>query len=112
MTGSARTGKGWMAMISREKVIKGLESLHKRLLDLAMQDSIVMLDVSMVTNAIDMLKEQEPKTGKWILDDEDTNSWECSECGDLLQINDGTPHENGWYFCPHCGAKLKEQAVK
>ena len=40
------------------------------------------------------LKEQEPKTGKWILDDEDANSWECSECGGLLIINDGTPHEN------------------
>ena len=54
---------------------------------------------------------QETKRGKWILDDDDANSWKCSECGNLLLINDGTPCENGWYFCPHCGAKLKEQAV-
>lgn len=52
------------------------------------------------------------KTKKWILDDEDANSWECSECGALQQIIDGMPYENGWYFCPHCGEKLEEQAVK
>ncbi len=45
--------------IDREKTIKGLESLRIRLLDIAMQDSIFMLDVSMVENAIAMLKEQE-----------------------------------------------------
>ena len=44
-----------------EKVIKGLESLHTRLLDLAMQDSVFMLDASMVANAIDLLKEQEAR---------------------------------------------------
>ena len=48
-------------MTDREKVIKGLESLHTRLLDVAMQDSIVMLDVSMVANAIALLKEQDVK---------------------------------------------------
>lgn len=64
------------------------------------------------TNILALLKEQEPKMGKWILDDGDANSWECSECGGLLMINDGTPHENDWYFCPYCGAKLKEQEVK
>lgn len=59
-----------------------------------------------------LLKDQEPKTGKWILDDDDANCWKCSECGGLQQIIDGTPYENGWYFCPHCGTKLEEQAVK
>ena len=66
----------------------------------------------MYTDAIALLKEQEPKTGVWILDDEDANSWECSECGSLQQIIDGTPYENGWSFCPHCGTKLEEQKVK
>ena len=57
-------------------------------------------------DALALLKKQETKTGVWILDDEDTNSWECSECGGLLMINDGTPHENDWYFCPYCGAHM------
>lgn len=68
--------------------------------------------LSVYDAAISLLKEQEAKTGKWILDDEDANSWECSECGGLLIINDGTPHENDWYFCPYCGSKLEGQAVK
>lgn len=46
-------------MADREKVIKGLESLHTRLLDVAMQDSVFMLDVSIVANAIELLKKQE-----------------------------------------------------
>lgn len=64
------------------------------------------------SGALELLKEQEAKTGKWILDDEDANSWECSECGGLLLINDGTPHYNYWHFCPYCGSKLEEQEVK
>jgi rubrerythrin len=63
-------------------------------------------------DSIALLKEHEPKTGKWILDDDDANSWECSECGGLLMINDGTPHENDWHFCPYCGAKLDKQEMK
>ena len=48
-------------MIDMEKVIKGLELLHDRLLDAAKRDAIVMLDASMVADAIAMLKEQEPR---------------------------------------------------
>lgn len=58
-----------------------------------------------------LLKEHEPKMGKWILNDDDANSWECSECGGLLIIIEGTPHENDWNFCPYCGAKLDKQEV-
>ena len=53
-------------MADRAKVIKGLESLHARLLDVAMQDSIFMLDASMVANAIVLLKEQEEQKRKWL----------------------------------------------
>ena len=35
-------------MIDMEKVIKGLESLHRRLLDAAKRDSIAMLDAIIV----------------------------------------------------------------
>lgn len=35
-----------------------MESLHDRLLDVAKQDAIVMLDVSMVADAIALLKDQ------------------------------------------------------
>lgn len=52
-------------MPDREKVIKGLESLHDRLLDVARQDSVIMLDVSMVANAIALLKEQDERIKKY-----------------------------------------------
>ena len=58
-------------------------------------------------DAATLLKRQEVKTGHWVLDDEDTNTWECTECGALQIIIDGTPHDNSWFFCPHCGAKLE-----
>ena len=43
------------------RVIKGLESLHRRLLDAATLDSIAMLDANMVSDAIALLKAQEPR---------------------------------------------------
>ena len=44
-----------------EKVIKGLESLHERLLDAATLDSIAMLDENIVSDALALLKAQEPR---------------------------------------------------
>lgn len=75
-------------------------------------DGMISVSIEAAKVMVELLKEQEPKPGKWILDDEDANSWECSECGGLLLINDGTPLENDWSFCPYCGSKLEEQAVK
>lgn len=104
-------------MPDREKVIEELENLR----DICNAKSNMAVGNGKIAwagyantadDAIGLLKEQKPKTGKWILADDDANAWECSECGALQQIIDGNPSENNWYFCPHCGAKLKEQAVK
>ena len=106
-------------MPDREKVIKGLQIERECVSrdcdrDCGKCDLVQDMDwlLSVYDDALALLKEQEPKTGKWILDDEDANSWECSECGGLLIINDGTPHENDWHFCPYCGAKLDKQEMK
>lgn len=58
-------------MTDREKVIKGLESLHRRLLDAATLDSIAMLDANMVSDALALLKTQMPNIYSWqdIIDD-------------------------------------------
>lgn len=54
--------------------------------------------------------------GKWklvrvdISDPEDTNVYECSECGDLFQLEFGTPKENNYNFCPNCGAEMTNAA--
>ena len=98
-------------MADREKVIKGLETCYcppSKCEGCPYFDEQDCND-ALCLDALTLLKEQEAKTGKWILD---TDSWECSECGEILITNKGTPHEYDWYFCPHCGAKLKEQEVK
>ena len=49
------------------------------------------------------------KTGRWI---EEKNfygeimCYTCSVCGNWKRI-EGTPRDNGLYYCPNCGAKMK-----
>ena len=53
----------------------------------------------------------ERKTGKW----ETVEGWDgdvlyrCSECGTEFVLIDGTPKENDYRFCPHCGADMREE---
>lgn len=60
-------------------------------------------------DALFLLKGQEEKTGHWI-EKEDYNLdtyYDCSVCGESWTMIDGTPWENGMYYCPHCGAKME-----
>ncbi len=49
----------------------------------------------------------------WIPDEsetgEDSNTYKCSSCGGVQIIIYGTPKENGWNYCPSCGAKMDEK---
>lgn len=47
-------------MADRQKTIKGMKSLHTRLLDAATRDKIATLDAMIVSDALALLKEQEP----------------------------------------------------
>ena len=38
---------------------------------------------------------------------EGSNTYKCSACGEIQMIISGTPKENGWKYCPHCGAKME-----
>lgn len=46
-------------MTNKESIIKGLESLHDRLMDAAEKNAIATLDASMVADALALLKEQD-----------------------------------------------------
>jgi len=48
--------------------------------------------------------EQEPKTGHWILTDDDFVY--CSECEDSYYPR---PIDASWNYCPHCGCRMVEQ---
>ena len=47
--------------------------------------------------------------GKW-LEREDMyygwNIWECSNCHEEFCIEEGTPKDNEYRFCPNCGASM------
>lgn len=51
----------------------------------------------------------ERKKGKW----ETVEGWDgdvlyrCSECGTEFVLIEGTPEENDYRFCPHCGADTR-----
>ena len=87
-----------MTMADKDNVIKGLKLLHDRLLDAAKQDSIAMLDASMVADAIAMLKEQEAVP---VIQREIAHMlfWCCGSCG--VAITDGDK------FCRNCGRAVK-----
>ena len=48
--------------------------------------------------------------GEWLSFDEEANGWYCSKCGNIWQLNDGTPEENHMNFCPNCGADMRKKA--
>lgn len=62
-------------------------------------------DATMVVRGLEKLPSVRPKQkiGHWILTDGDFVY--CSECEDSYYPR---PIDASWYYCPHCGAKMKE----
>lgn len=50
----------------------------------------------------------EQKTGRWIETD-DYDAWRCSECDEYFCLDEGTPQDNKYYYCPNCGAKMRTE---
>lgn len=51
----------------------------------------------------------EVKKCKFALWDDDSNTYECCECGLVWMLMEGTPIENQMEFCPKCGSKIEVQ---
>lgn len=71
-----------------------------------------------IMDAIDVL-EDEPAVvpdvmrpvAHWNMDEDavgDPIVWTCSNCKDSIIMYDGTPMENGYKYCPQCGAKMED----
>lgn len=84
-------------MTDKERVIKGLESLHERLLDAAKQDAIATLDASMVADALAMLKEQKEE-------------WKAEQ-SDWISVKERMPVELHSIFYPWYGKKQWSNAM-
>lgn len=51
---------------------------------------------------------------EWI-EDEDMYGdpiYHCSNCNEHFVLEEGTPTDNCYFYCPSCGAKMDEQALK
>lgn len=46
------------------------------------------------------------KLGKWKCVNDDENVWMCSNCGNEISLEVGSPAEFEWLSCPYCGAKM------
>ena len=51
----------------------------------------------------------ERRRGEWIGNNDfgESNTYECSVCGEPWELNYGTPEENNMNFCPNCGADMR-----
>ena len=52
-----------------------------------------------------------PEVCSWYLFEYEMNAWETSCGNNFTLIGDGTPSESGFWFCPYCGKKIKEEVV-
>lgn len=56
----------------------------------------------------------ELKSAEWI-EDEDICGYliyRCSNCNERFVLEEGTPLDNCYFYCPNCGAKMDERALK
>lgn len=56
----------------------------------------------------------ELKSAEWI-EDEDMYGdpiYHCSNCNEHFVLEEGTPTDNCYFYCPNCGAKMDKQALK
>ncbi len=61
------------------------------------------------SDALDAWNDRVPlrEKGYWVRSQEpEANVWQCTECGEEWQLEDGTPEENHMNYCNHCGARL------
>ena len=94
-------------MADIEKVIKCLE-LCRKLTDSCEgcpYENVPAVENCMLTmhdDALELLKEQEVKTGYWI---DSAGNDKCSICGE--EYSDLYPDYGNTHFCPNCGAKME-----
>lgn len=51
----------------------------------------------------------EQRTGKWIIDETESASWFCSECGKHAYGCFSEIYSGEYHYCPNCGAKMESK---
>ncbi len=92
-----------MLIPDRAEVIKTLKEMRNCFV---MSGNVYALDY-----AIDRIEGQE---AAWIQQGngyDDDGVWMCDKCRNEFILLEGTPFENSYYYCPHCGAKMGKEVM-
>ena len=62
-----------------------------------------------VIERLQALPSAERKRGEWSLNIDDWfgDCYKCSACGEEFVLNEGTPKDNGYNYCPNCGSEMR-----
>lgn len=98
-------------MADREKVEQGIKACWSKYFYHSCLDCPYMINRDdekcverLGTDALELLKEQEAKTGYWI---DSAGNNRCSNCG--AEYSDLYPDYVNTHFCPNCGAKMERR---
>lgn len=95
-------------MSDQEKqVIDGLERCCEhgyRCLDCPYEYFGAMCTDYLAHDALELLKDKEPKHTQWVYEPDRTNHWHCSGCGYVTGLAGLMGN-----FCPNCGAKVQKK---
>lgn len=75
-------------------------------------NTMMLYEIQDMIESAPSVNSQEPKTGHWIMIDEELQRYKCSECGEIIRVydyNNETLKEN--YRFSHCGAKMESEEV-
>ena len=77
---------------------------RQAVLEVLTRNRVHFVDMVMITSELKALPSvtPKPKTGHWILTDDDFVY--CSECEDSYYSR---PIDASWHYCPNCGAKME-----
>lgn len=86
------------------------QNRNKDMVEGASDEETAWFKAKDVFKAIENVPSEQPerKKGEWILTDfPDEQTYRCSSCNEHWTFLEGTPYDNGAYFCPNCGARME-----
>ncbi len=93
--------------MTREEAIKTLRELWRETNDHWYEETYNMAIEAL--NQLPSADVQPVRHGHW----ETIEGWDgdeiyrCSKCGAEFVLIDGTPEDNDYFYCPHCGADMR-----
>lgn len=96
-------------LIDRQTAIKAIHEEFDECLVWDESGQHTANEVESILTSLPSVVAQPVRHGHW----ETIEGWDgdelyrCSECGAEFVLIDGTPKDNDYWFCPHCGADMR-----